>query len=268
MSEHAPVGIDPTVPSVARMYDYYLGGKDNFASDRAAAEQFIQVVPGIREMARSNRAFLSRVVELLAAEGVRQFLDIGSGLPTRENVHQIAHRTAPDAQVVYVDNDPIVLVHGRALLADNPRTRVVQADMREPEDLLANEEIEDVVDFDRPVAVLLVSMLHFVSDDAVVERVTTAFRERLAPGSYLVITHAFEGDVSAEVQEAGQRVYRSTTTGSITSRGPKDLAELVAGMEVLEPGIVPVQAWRPGEDEDEVAVDFTLPGILGVVART
>ncbi|MBB2912479.1 hypothetical protein FHS43_003762 [Streptosporangium becharense] len=268
MTEHqaVPPGIDPNTPSVARMYDYYLGGKDNFASDRAAAEQFIQVLPGIREMARANREFLAKVVELLTRQGVRQFLDIGSGLPTQDNVHQVAQRVAPETRVVYVDNDPIVLVHGRALLEDNPATSVVQADMREPEELLAHPEVEGVIDFTRPVAVLLVSMLHFIPDEDLVSRITAAIRARLAPGSHLVITHAYEGDVSAEVHEAGQRVYRSTTAGSLTSRGPARLAELVEGMEVLEPGIVPVEAWRPEHDED-VVVDLTKPAILCVVGR-
>ncbi|WP_436762547.1 SAM-dependent methyltransferase [Streptosporangium sp. V21-05] len=266
--EDVPVGIDPSVPSVARMYDYYLGGKDNFASDREAAEQFIRVMPGIREMARDNRAFLSRVVELLARQGVRQFLDIGSGLPTRDNVHQVAHRVAPESRVVYVDNDPIVLTHGRALLEDNPFTSVVQADMREPEELLAHPQIEGVIDFTRPVAVLMISMLHFIPDDALVTRIMSAIRERLVPGGHLVVTHAFAGEVSAEVHEAGQKVYRSTSAGALTSRGPEQLTELMSGMgmDLLEPGVVPVEAWRPEYDED-VTVDFTRPGILGVVGR-
>ncbi|WP_405139820.1 SAM-dependent methyltransferase [Sphaerisporangium sp. NBC_01403] len=268
MAEHTnlPASIDPTIPSVARMYDYYLGGKDNFAADRRAAEQFITVLPGIREMARANRAFLARVVDLLAREGIRQFLDIGSGLPTQENVHQIAHRVDPEVRVVYADNDPIVLVHGRALLADHRHSTVVQADMREPEALLAHPEIVSALDFDRPVAVLLVSMLHFVPEEALVTRIVATIRERLAPGSHLIITHAFAGDVSAEVHEAGQQVYRSTTTGSLTSRGADRLAELLAGMTLLEPGIVPVQAWRP-DYEGDAAFDPAKPAILAAVAR-
>ncbi|WP_329427594.1 SAM-dependent methyltransferase [Streptosporangium sp. NBC_01495] len=264
--EAVPAGIDPSIPSVARMYDYYLGGKDNFASDREAAEQFIRIVPGIREMARDNRAFLSRAVELLARQGVRQFLDIGSGLPTRDNVHQVAQRVAPESRVVYVDNDPIVLVHGRALLEDNAFTSVVQADMREPEKLLTHPQVESAIDFTRPVAVLMVSMLHFIPDDALVARIMSEIRQRLVPGGHLVITHAFEAEVSAEVREAGQKVYRSTSAGALTSRGPEQLAELLSGMDLLEPGVVPVEAWRPEYDED-VTVDFTKPGILGVVGR-
>ncbi|MER6173066.1 SAM-dependent methyltransferase [Streptosporangium sp. NPDC001681] len=268
--EDVPAGIDPNTPSVARMYDYYLGGKDNFASDRAAAEQFMRVVPGIREMTRANRAFLSRVVDLLVRQGVRQFLDIGSGLPTQDNVHQVAHRIAPDTRVVYVDNDPIVLVHGRALLEDNHLTSVVQGDMREPEKLLTDPQIESAVDFTQPVAVLLISMLHFIPDDALVAHIITTIRERLAPGSHLIVTHAFEANVSAEVHEAGQQVYRSTSAGALTSRGPEQLAELLSGMELLEPGIVPVEAWRSEYNEygEKITVDFTKPGILGVVGRS
>ncbi|MEU4830194.1 SAM-dependent methyltransferase [Streptosporangium sp. NPDC023615] len=271
MTNHDAVseGIDPSTPSVARMYDYYLGGKDNFASDREAAEQFIQVLPGIRQMVRENRAFLSRSVEFVARQGVDQFLDIGSGLPTRENVHEVAHRVTPEARVVYVDIDPIVLSHGRALLEDNPHTSVVQADMREPELLLTHPEIDGVVDFTRPVAVLLTAMLHFVPDEAVVTRILTAIRERLVPGSHVIVSHAFEGDVSAEVHEAGQRPYRLTNAGGLTSRGPERLAELMEGLEILEPGVVPVHAWRPAspEDGEDVVIDLTAPGILGLVGR-
>ncbi|GAA4196753.1 SAM-dependent methyltransferase [Streptosporangium oxazolinicum] len=247
------------------MYDYYLGGKDNFASDREAAEQIVRIVPDIRRIARDNRAFLSRVVELLARQGVRQFLDIGSGLPTQDNVHQVVHRVAPESRVVYVDNDPIVMVHGRALLEDNVFTSVVQADMREPERLLAHPQIEGALDFTRPVAVLMISMLHFIPDEDLVTRIMAVIRERLVPGSYLVITHAFAADVSPDSYEAGQEVYRSTSAGALTSRGPERLAELMRGSELLEPGVVPVEAWRP--EGKEVTADFTKAGILGVVGR-
>ncbi|MFC4584842.1 SAM-dependent methyltransferase [Sphaerisporangium corydalis] len=268
MTEHTvpPDGIDPATPSVARMYDYYLGGKDNFAADREAAEAFMAILPGVREMARANRAFLARGVNLLARQGIRQFLDIGSGLPTQENVHQVAHRVDPEARVVYADNDPIVLVHGRALLADNPYTTVVQADMREPEALLAHPEISGALDFSRPTAVLMLSMLHFISDDALVARIVRRLRERLVPGSHLLITHAFEGDATPEAHEAGQRIYRSTSSGSLTSRGTDQLAELLEGTTLLEPGIVPVQSWRP-EYEGDLTFDPTKPAILATIAQ-
>ncbi|AWS41335.1 SAM-dependent methyltransferase [Streptosporangium sp. 'caverna'] len=264
--EQLPQGVDPTVPSVARMYDYYLGGKDNFASDREAAEKFIEVVPGMRMIAQANRAFLRRAVTELAGQGIRQFLDIGSGLPTQENVHQVVHRIIPDAQVTYVDNDPIVLAHGRALLADNPRTTVIQADMREPKALLDHPEVRATIDFDRPVALILLAMLHFVPEDADADAIVTSVREALSPGSYLVLSHGFAGYSGQETQEKAQEVYVSTATGSITSRSPDQIAAYLEGLDVLPPGIVPVEAWRPEFDED-VPIDFTRPGILGAVAR-
>ncbi|GAA3445007.1 SAM-dependent methyltransferase [Planomonospora venezuelensis] len=264
--EQAPAGIDPTIPSVARMYDYYLGGKDNFASDREAAENFMAAVPGVREVARANRAFLRKAVAEIAGQGVRQFLDIGSGLPTQENVHQVAHRIIPDAKVVYVDNDPIVMAHGRALLADNPHTVVVQADMREPKALLDHPEIRANIDFDRPVAVIMLAMLHFVPGDDEAAAIVTAVRETLAPGSYLVLSHGHLGTTSAEEQARAKDTYRPASAGSITPRGPAHLAAYTEGLEVLDPGIVPVQAWRP-EFEEDAAYDLGKPGILGVVAR-
>ncbi|GAA3441674.1 SAM-dependent methyltransferase [Planomonospora venezuelensis] len=264
--EQAPAGIDPTIPSVARMYDYYLGGKDNFASDRAAAEKIISIIPESRANARANRAFLRRAVAEIAGQGVRQFLDIGSGLPTQENVHQVAHRIIPDAKVVYVDNDPIVMAHGRALLEDNPHTVVVQADMREPKALLDHPEIRANIDFDRPVAVILLAMLHFVPDDADASAIVAAVREKLVPGGYLVLSHVHAGDMPAEDHARATNVYRSTATGSVTTRGPAHLASYTEGLEVLDPGIVPVRSWRP-EFEEDAAYDLGKPGILGVVAR-
>jgi trans-aconitate methyltransferase len=264
--EQAPQGIDPTVPSVARMYDYYLGGKDNFASDRVAAEKIIKAVPAVRMMAQANRAFLRRAVTELAGQGVHQFLDIGSGLPTQENVHQVVHQIIPDAQVTYVDNDPIVLAHGRALLADNPHTTVIQADMREPKVLLNHPEVRATIDFGRPVALILLAMLHFIPDDDDANAIIASVRETLSPGSYVVLSHAFAGQTSQEVRDMAKETYRSTSAGSLTMRGPSQLAAYLDGLDVLPPGIVPVQAWHPEFDED-VPIDFNEPSILGAVAR-
>jgi hypothetical protein len=264
--EQAPAGVDPTVPSVARMYDYYLDGKDNFASDREAAENVIKAVPGIREMARANRAFLSRAVTEIAGHGVRQFLDIGSGLPTQENVHQVVHRTTPEARVVYVDNDPIVMAHGRALLEDNPYTTVIQADMREPKALLDHPEIRARIDFDQPVAVLLLAMIHFIPDDEAAATTIAEVRKKLVPGSYLMLSHGYAGNLPEETIAEGKGAYRSTSAGSVTLRTPAHLAAYTDGLEVLDPGIVPVQAWRP-EFEGDAEYDLGKPAILGVVAR-
>src|SRR5581483_6506441 len=187
MSGHEQVPswvIAPHIPSVARMYDYYLGGKDNFAADRQAAEQVIAAMPYVLQFTRANRAFLARAVTLMARQGVRQFLDLGSGLPTQENTHEVAQRVAEESRVVYVDNDPIVLTHARALLAGNDRTVVVQADLRDPRGVLDHPDVRGTLDLDRPVGVLLLAMLHFVTDDELASSIVTQLREALAGGSY------------------------------------------------------------------------------------
>ncbi|GAA4221845.1 SAM-dependent methyltransferase [Streptosporangium album] len=259
-----PPEVDPNTPSTARMYDYYLGGKDNFASDREAAERIIQLVPGTREVALANRAFLGRTVRHLAEAGIRQFIDIGTGLPTQDNVHQVAGREAPGSRVVYVDNDPIVLSHARALLADNPDTIVVEGDAREPEAILGDDEVRAHVDFGRPVAVLLVAILHFIPDDEQVAGIVASLLRPLAPGSHLVISHIYAGDHDDVTIKRGADVYARTNAGSIAARGPEHLRRYFDGLDLVEPGIVQVQAWRPEED---VEVDLVKPGILGVVGR-
>ncbi|GAB1819797.1 SAM-dependent methyltransferase [Herbidospora sp. RD11066] len=264
--EQAPAGIDPTVPSVARIYDYWLGGKDNFASDRAAADRLIEFVPDAREMCRENRAFLTRTVSLLAKEGIGQFVDIGSGLPTQDNTHQVAHRVNPETRIVYVDNDPIVLVHGRALLEDNGNTRVVNGDVRQPAALLNSAEVTELIDFSKPVAVLLLAILHFVSDDDEASAIMAAIRSELAPGSYVVMTHGFPGELQNDTLESVREVYAKTASGGIAGRSRAQVASYFEGMEILEPGIVPSEAWRPDVPWD-VPVDFTKHGVLGVVAR-
>ncbi|GAA0981050.1 SAM-dependent methyltransferase [Acrocarpospora macrocephala] len=254
--------INPHVPSVARMYDYYLGGKDNFAADREAAEHVLSIMPYVRDFTRDNRAFLSRSVRLIANAGVRQFLDIGSGLPTRENVHQVAQQTAPDSRVVYVDNDPIVLAHGRALLAENPLTTVVQADLREPKAILDHPEVTARIDFGQPVALLLLAVLHFVADDEEAASIVARLRERLAPGSYLVISHGHAGRVSKEEEISVTSTYKATKTGNLTPRTSDQILTYFDGLELLEPGLVPVEAWRP---EYDVTPDWSKAGFLGGV---
>nr|WP_307569365.1 SAM-dependent methyltransferase [Streptosporangium lutulentum] len=256
--------LDTRTPNVARMYDYYLGGKDNFAADRAAAQKIIDLAPDAPEKARANRAFLGRTVRYLAAQGIRQFVDIGAGLPTQENVHQVALAEHPDSRIVYVDNDPVVLTHARALLADNPNTLVVEGDVHAPQAILDHPDVQAHLDFDRPVATLLLAVLHFVQDDEEANRIVASLRERLVPGSHLVISHIYPGNHLAETIRAGARIY-DTTTASLTGRSLTQIAGYFAGdMEVLEPGVVPVQAWRPVE---KVGIDLVAPGILGAVGK-
>ncbi|MFE2044397.1 SAM-dependent methyltransferase [Streptomyces sp. NPDC059477] len=242
--------IDANVPTAARMYDYYIGGKDNYAADRAACEQLDQVVPSTRRLAVNNRRFLQRVVKVLAQDlGIRQFLDHGSGLPTQNNVHQVAQRHDPTAHVVYVDNDPMVLVHGRALLEQDERTAVIHADMRGTAEILGHADTERLIDFDQPVAVLFNSVFHCIPDSdtdgpqAVVER----FKERLAPGSYLVMCQLVSED--PEVRKFVTDFMNQATQGHWGRvREPSDVAALFDGLEILDPGLVEVSTWRPDSE--------------------
>jgi hypothetical protein len=244
--------IDATVPTAARMYDYYLGGKDNYAADRAAVEELDKVVPSTRVLAVNNRRFLQRVVRVLARDyGIRQFLDHGSGLPTQDNVHQVAQGIDPESRVVYVDNDPMVLVHGRALLDQNDRTAVIQADMRDTEGIFSHPDTERLIDFSEPVGVLFVSVMHCIPDSdtdgppALVRRV----RERLAPGSLMVMCQLVSED--PEVRDHVTDFMDTTTQGNWGRvRREQDVAELFEGLEILPPGLVEVSTWRP---DNEVA---------------
>jgi hypothetical protein len=244
--------IDANVPTAARMYDHYLGGKDNYAADRAACEELDKVVPSTRRLAVNNRRFLQRVVKTLTAEyGIRQFLDHGSGLPTQNNVHQIAQGIAPESRVVYVDNDPMVLVHGRALLEQNERTAVIHADMRDTEGIFSHPETQRLIDFSQPVAVLFNSVFHCIPDSesdgppAVVRRVT----EQLAPGSLLVMCQLVSED--EKVRDFVTGFMDQVTQGHWGRvRQEKDVAAWFEGMEILEPGLVEVSTWRP---DNEVA---------------
>jgi SAM-dependent methyltransferase len=257
--------LKPDVPNVARMYDYYLGGKDNFAADRKAADQVVAAMPNVLDFTRANRRFLSRVVTLLARHGIRQFLDIGSGLPTQENVHEVAQRTALGSRVVYVDNDPIVLTHGRALLADNPHTTVVQADLRDPNGIINDPEVRRLIDFDQPVAVLLLAILHFIPDDADPAGIVATLREPLVPGSYLAISHGHAGKLSKDVENQVRGAYSATAAGDIIPRPPEQVLGYFADMDVLEPGVVPVEAWRP--ESGPVEIDLSKGGFVAVVGR-
>ncbi|MEU8378791.1 SAM-dependent methyltransferase [Streptosporangium sp. NPDC048865] len=240
----SPAGVDPSVPNVARMYDYYLDGKDNFASDRAAAEQILKLFPDTRDSAKENRAFLARAVRHVVESGVRQIVDLGSGLPTRGNTHEIAHAVAPDTRVVYVDYDPVVCAHSRAILGKGDNVDVVQADVRNPETLLA--ELREHVDFDRPVAFLLLAILHFVPDEnpdgAGAYEIIERLREASAPGSYLVLSHAIDArpDSTPEALE----IYKRATE-ALSLRTHKEIDRFFDGYELAEPGLVFPSDWRP-----------------------
>ncbi|SEG64187.1 S-adenosyl methyltransferase [Nonomuraea solani] len=270
MAEHAPPGIDPKTPSIARVYDYFLGGKDNFEADRRVAEEALKIAPDAREAGRANRTFLRRAVHHMAAEaGIRQFLDLGSGLPTRGNVHEIAQAVAPDARVVYVDNDPVVLAHGRALLATDDVTKVVGGDVRRPAEILEHPEIAGFLDFSRPLGMLFVSVLHHVNDHEDPNGAMARFRSVLAPGSHLAIVHFHNpGDEHPEASKIAIEAERNFNANLGTGRW-RTRAEILSyfgDLELLEPGLVPLADWRT-EPGDLIHQDVTRHNVVAGLAR-
>jgi hypothetical protein len=259
--DRPPSGIDATVPTAARMYDYWLGGHDNFAADRIAALKVAETSPEVPLVAKANRAFLGRAVRHLAGEaGIRQFLDLGTGLPTKGNVHQVAQRIAPDAHVVYVDNDPMVFAHARALKTGDG-TAVIHADLRDPDTILSHPETRRLIDFSQPLAILFVSVLHFVPDPDAHDAVA-AYASAAAPGSHLVLSHGYHNQ-DPQASATTTTVYASTTS-PVTQRTPEEILTFFDGLEVLEPGLVPVQQWRPDEPGTPAP---SKAWILGGVAR-
>ncbi|AXK34743.1 SAM-dependent methyltransferase [Streptomyces armeniacus] len=247
------VQVDTTVPHSARMYDYVLGGKDNYPPDWEAAEEALKVWPGLWTSMRVNRAVMRRMAHWLADEcGVRQFLDIGTGIPTSPNLHEVVQGVAPESRVVYVDNDPIVLVHARALMAgtEEGRTAYVEADMRDPEVLFAAPELRETLDLSRPVGVTVIAMLQFVEDAAgLIERLTAP----LPSGSYLAVTAA-TADLAQGSTALAEVYNRRGVPMYLRSRG--ELEALFADRcELVEPGVVPMQHWRPEEGETPVGVE-------------
>jgi hypothetical protein len=256
-------GVDEHVPNVARIYDYLLGGKDNFAADRAAAAKIAETAPEVVQRVRENREFLGRVVGFLSALGIRQFLDIGAGLPTRDSVHQVARRVVPAARVAYVDYDPVVVGHAQVLLAADPDAIVIEADVREPAAILRRVTGQGFIDLDQPVAILMLAVLHFIPDTAQAAQIVAAFREQMAAGSYLAITHATAGNMSAGDLAQAAQIYASSSAGSITLRSPGQVEALFDGLELEEPGVVPAAHWRPGSRGSQRAeaevIDFPGP---------
>lgn len=251
----------------ARVYDYLLGGKDNYAPDRAAAEAALQVFPNARAAARANRGFMHRAVRAVAELGVRQFLDIGTGIPTSPNLHQVAQGIDPVCRVVYVDDDPIVLAHAAALMTSVPggRTAYVQADATDSEAVLRAPDVRGTLDLDQPVALSLIAILHFIDDDDVARAMVRGILDRLAPGSFLILTHATL-DIAPEAISGSLAAYRSAgIRGRLRSRA--DLERLfLDGLDVLEPGIVVPQRWRSDAVEIGGVGDTDIP-VYAVVAQ-
>ncbi|MGV9249874.1 SAM-dependent methyltransferase [Streptomyces sp. NPDC003697] len=260
----APRSIDISVPSVARIYDYYLGGSHNFEVDREAARRAMDFMPGLPKVMQANRAFMRRAVRYAAGEGVTQFLDIGSGIPTFGPVHETAQRTSPGARVVYVDHDPVAVAHSQAVLAGNDGADVVAADLRKPQEILTSPQVQRLIDLNRPVALLLVAILHFVEDEDDPYAAVAELRDALAPGSLLVLTHAsYEGiPLPPERSEGTVDVYRDIRNPLIM-RSREEIARFFEGYDMVEPGLVPMPHWRPEtapEDEDP----YAFSGFAGV----
>jgi hypothetical protein len=259
-----PVLFDTSTAHCARVYDYWLGGKDNFAADRAAAEQAIRDCPDIVPTARANRSFLARTVQFLTADaGIRQFLDIGTGIPTENNTHDVAQAVAPDSRIVYVDNDPFVLVHARALLASHPdgATAYAEADLRDPGRIL--DLAAGLLDFRRPIAVLLLAILHHVDDEDDPDKIVATLMNAVPPGSYLVLSHPASdiGSVAAAKMAQG---LNEIMAEKITARDRPTVARFFDGLELVAPGLVRVSEWRPPADAD---ADFPAAIWAGVARK-
>jgi hypothetical protein len=240
---HCQPGLSPGVPNAARIYDWLLGGKDNYDADRQAARRLLRAVPGARQAALDNRAYLARVVRYLARQGITQFLDIGSGLPAARPVHEIARQAAPAARVAYADHDPVVAAHARALLADGPGLAAVQADLRDPAVLLTDRAIRDLIDFDEPVAVLLIAVLHFLADADKPRDIIRAITSQLVPGSYVAVSHVTADFLDPGAAQAARAVYAGASVPGV-ARSRAQVTGFLDGLDLIPPGVTDVRRWR------------------------
>ena len=260
----APRSIDISVPSVSRIYDFYLGGSHNFEVDREAARRAMEFMPGLPKIMQANRAFMRRAVRHAVDQGITQFLDIGSGIPTFGNVHEVAQAASPGARVVYVDRDPVAVAHSQAVLDGNAHADVAAADLLKPQDILTSPQVERLLDLDRPVALLLVAILHFVEDAEDPYGAVAQLSDALAPGSMLVLTHASYEGIPLPAERAGGAVdvYKDIRNPLIM-RSREEIARFFEGYDMVEPGLVPMPHWRPDtapEDEDP----YAFSGFAGV----
>lgn len=232
-----------SVPNAARIYDWLLGGKDNYQADRDAAEKLREILPEVARAARENRSFLERVVRYLVEQaGIRQIVDIGAGLPAQDNVHQVAQRIAPDARVVYVDNDPVVVNHGLAMLATSDNIAMVESDLRTPREIMTHPDLVKRIDFSAPVAVLMLASLHFVTDAENPQAIVRSWRDTMPRGSYLAISHITADEVEPAAAKAAQDVYATASAPAV----PRTLAEVESffdGFELVPPGVVNINTW-------------------------
>jgi hypothetical protein len=252
----APSGLDTSRPNVARVYDFLLGGKDHFEADRAAAEMLVQVLPHSALACSQNRQFLGRVVRyLIEDQGIRQFIDIGSGLPTADNVHQIAKEIDPGARVVYADYDPVVVLHSKVLLEGAEGVRVIQADLRDPGSILGDPGVGELIDLGQPAAVLMFAILHFLPDAEQPYETVRRFTQAMAPGSYLALSHITDEAVSPEASQAAQQVYQGASA-PVVPRSREGIARFFDGLEVMDPGRVDINLWPKQADGPGAPLTF------------
>jgi hypothetical protein len=245
-----PPGTDTSKANIARVYDWWLGGTHNFRADQDAARALITVEPRIRAIARANRAFLGRAVRFLAGQaGIRQFLDIGSGIPTEQNVHQVARQAAPQSRILYADNDEVAVSHSKLMLDGVPDTAIIQADLRDPASILDNLATRRLIDFTQPVGLLLVAVLHLVPDSDHPQEIVAALRAAVAPGSYLVLSHSCR-DTTPEVTAAFQDVYNSRIAAQAAIRTHEQITRFFDGFTLIDPGLVWAPEWRPDSPSD------------------
>jgi trans-aconitate methyltransferase len=244
-----PPGVDTKRANVARVYDYLLGGSHNFLADQDVGRAIVAVEPNARAGAQANRAFLGRAVRFLAAAGIRQFLDIGSGIPTQGNVHEVAQQAAPDARVVYADVDPVAVAHSKAMLAGRQNATIIQADLRQPEKIMTGQAVGPLIDLGQPVGLLLVMVLHFIADHEDPWRIVAQLRDALAPGSYLAVCHATD-DGRPTVAQAAEKVYNRSVSTDIHMRSRAEILRFFDGFDLVDPGLVYIPQWRPDSPDD------------------
>jgi SAM-dependent methyltransferase len=258
-----PPGVDTRRANVARVYDYLLGGSHNFLADQDLARAIAAVDPNVRAIARANREFLGRAVRFLAGAGIGQFLDIGSGIPTEGNVHEVAQRADPGARVAYVEIDPVAIAHSKAILTGNENAAIIEGDLRDPEKILNHDAVSRLIDLGRPVGLLLVSVLPFISDADDPWRILAALRDALAPGSYLVLAHATD-DTRPTVVQAAQKMYNRSVSTQARVRSRAEILRFFDGFELVDPGLVYMPMWRPGSPADVPSDPSQFWGLVGV----
>jgi hypothetical protein len=261
-----PPSVDTRRANVARVYDYWLGGSHNFLADQDVARQIAAIEPNARAIALACRAFLGRTVRFLAAGGIRQFLDIGSGIPTVGNVHEVAQQADPSARVAYVDIDPVAVAHSRALLTGHPGATIIHADLRQPEKILSHDDTTRLIDFGQPIGLLLVSVLHFIADAEDPWQIVARLRDALAPGSYLVLSHG-TSEGKATVARAVQQTYNHNVATDLHIRSRAEILRFFTGFDLVDPGLVYLPQWRPDSFADLPADPHAFGNLVGVARK-